>query len=136
MLLWAGGRTRYFEILSNPNFPTVLKITSLPFGESPKLWIKPGGESNAMLWCSQWCAFLLNYNPVYLPLKHEVTFKLSANYMELNWFSELQFLFQGRLEKTKAEQTKKSPTHKELFGHLICPLICPLLLASCIFLYI
>lgn len=44
-------------------------------------------------------AFLLNYNPEYLPLMHEVAFKLSAKYMDLNEFTELLFLFQGRLEK-------------------------------------
>lgn len=52
--------------------------------------------------------FLLNYNPVYLSLMHEVAFKLSANYMELNGFSELLFLFQGRLEKQKLSKQKKA----------------------------
>lgn len=55
---------------------------------------------------STYCFFAYD-KPVYLPLMHEVALKLSANYMELNEFSELLFVFQGRLEKQKLSKQKK-----------------------------
>lgn len=81
----------------------------LPFGESLKLWKK---KVCPMLFCnvhkfSMYCFFFFfNYNPVYLSLMHEVAFKLSVNYMEWNGFSELLFLFQGRVEKQELSKQK------------------------------
>lgn len=52
---------------------------------------------------------------------HEVAFKLSANYIEWNGFSELLFLFQGRLEKQELSKQKKALLIKNSLDILFVP---------------